>query len=206
VTSPIPVRTDPPVRLVLPDRALLLVAGMPGAGKSTLLARLDPVEGVVVLDSEAQRAALHWVAGRLPYRLYRPLVHLLHRLAVVAAAVSAAPTVVVHLPATESATRAAVARLAAVTGRKAHLLWLHVEADEARRGQRERGRLVRESSFRAHARRAAATTTDLLAGPPPGWASATVVDRATACRGLALDTGRVVEDPEAAATGARFVA
>jgi hypothetical protein len=206
VTSPIPIRTDPPVRLVLPGRVLLLVAGMPGAGKSTLLARLDPAEGVVVLDSEAQRAALQWVACRLPYRLYRPLVHLMHRLAVVAAAVSPSPTVVVHLPATEPATRAAVARLAAVTGRRAHLLWLHVEAEEARRGQRERGRLVPESSFRAHARRAAAATTDLLAGPPRGWVSATVLDRAAARRGLALHPGPVVEDPEAEATGARFVA
>lgn len=206
MTTPIPIRTDSPVRLVLPGRVLLLVAGMPGAGKSTLLARLDPAEGIVVLDSEAQRAALGWIARRLPYRSYRPLVHLLHRLAVVGAALSTAPTVVVHLPATEPATRAAVARLAAATGRRAHLLWLHVEADEALRGQRERGRLVPESSFRAHARRAAATTTDLLAGPPPGWVSATVLDRAAARRGLVLHTGSVVEDPEAVATGARFVA
>jgi predicted kinase len=47
-----------PVRLVLPGRSLLLVAGMPGAGKSTLLARLPARPDVVVLDSDAQRAAL----------------------------------------------------------------------------------------------------------------------------------------------------
>jgi predicted kinase len=191
------IRGGPPVRLVLPGRVLLLVAGMPGAGKSTLLAGLPPADGVVVLDSDAQRASLRWLGLVLPYRWYRPLVHLLHRLAVLAAAVSAAPTVVVHLPATEPATRAAVARLAAATGRAAHLLWLHVDAEEARRGQCERGRLVPESSFSGHAHRAAATTADLLAGPPAGWASATVLDRTTARRGLRLDTSPSGSGPQA---------
>jgi predicted kinase len=178
-----------PVRLALPGRTLLLVAGMPGAGKSTLLAGLPPGPDVVVLDSERYRVAVRRATGAAPYGWYRPLVHLLHRLAVLDAAVSAAPTVVVHLPATDARTRAAVARLARGTRRTAHLLWLHVDAADARRGQAERGRVVPEPSFAGHAERAAATTQELLAGPPPGWASVTVLDREAARGGLHLDTG-----------------
>ena len=119
-------------RIDLPGRTLLLVAGMPGAGKSTLLARLPAAAGLVVLDSDAYRDALRRVLPGLPYAWYRPLVHLWHRIAVLLAALSDVPTLVVHLPATDERTRAAVARLAALTGRSAHLLWLH--ADPRRRG------------------------------------------------------------------------
>lgn len=189
------------MRLALPGRTLLLVAGMPGAGKSTLLASLPPADGVAVLDSEVQRAALRPLARGVPYAWQRPLVHLLHRAAVVVTAVSATPTVVVHLPATNARTRATVARLAARTGREAHLLWLQADPDEARRGQFARGRVVRESAFSAHARRAAATAAELLDHPPPGWRSITVLDRAAARGGLRLDTGPAAAVPAAVAAG-----
>lgn len=179
----------PPVRLALPGRTLLLVAGMPGAGKSTLLASLPAAEGLTVLDSEAQRAVLRRIISGVPYAWQRPVVHLLHRTAVVGAALSATPTVVVHLPATQPGIRAAVARLAALTRRDAHLLWLKVDAGEARRGQYARGRVVQEASFCAHARRAERTAAELIGGPPAGWRSITVLDRAAARGGLRLDTG-----------------
>lgn len=176
-----------PVHIGLPGRTLLLVAGMPGAGKSTLLGGLPDGPGLAVLDSETHRSALRRALGRLPYAWYRPLVHLVHRLAVLAAAVSSTPTVVVHLPATDDRTRAVVARLAAATGRTAHLLWLHVDAADARQGQCERGRVVPETSFAGHAERAASTTAELLDRRPPGWSSVTVLDRASASGGLRLD-------------------
>ena len=179
----------PPVRLALPGRTLLLVAGMPGAGKSTLLASLPAAEGLTVLDSEAQRVVLRRIIGGVPYAWQRPVVHLLHRTAVVGAAMSATPTVVVHLPATQPGIRAAVARLAALTRRDAHLLWLKADAAEARRGQYARGRVVQEASFCAHARRAERTAAELLGDPPPGWRSITVLDRGAARGGLQLDTG-----------------
>jgi predicted kinase len=179
-----------PVCLALPGRTLLLVAGMPGAGKSTLLAGLPARRGQVVLDSDTYRTALRRVLPGVPYAAYRPLVHLWHRLAVVVAAFSSAPTVVVHLPATDPSTRVAVARLAAITGRTAHLLWLHVGAEEARRGQVERGRVVPEASFAAHAERAATTAAELReAATDPDWAGVTVLDRAAARAGLVLETG-----------------
>ncbi len=182
-------------RIELPGRTLLLVAGMPGAGKSRLLAGLAAAHGagsaeLVVLDSEAYRVALRRALPGVPYSWYRPLVHLWHRLAVLLAAWSQAPTLVVHLPATDERTRTTVARLAAVTGRSAHLLWLDVDPVEARRGQEDRGRVVPEPSFAAHAGRAVTTAAALRTGPPPaGWTTATVIDRAAARAGLDLRTG-----------------
>ena len=178
------------MRLAVPGRALVLVAGMPGAGKSTLLAGLPRRAGTVVLDSDEHRVALARRFPRLPYRHYRGLVHLRHRLAAVRAAFSDAPTVVVHLPATSIVLRTAVAVLAAVTGRAAHLLWLHVDPNEALAGQRERGRLVPSGSFAGHARRAVRAGAALRTGPARGWRMVTVVDRAAARAGLCLDTGR----------------
>jgi hypothetical protein len=169
---------------------------MPGAGKSTLLAGLEPRPDVVVLDSDAQRAALAGALPGVPYAWLRPLVHLSHRLAVLVAAASDVPVVVVHLPATDARVRAAVARLAATTGRAAHLVWLDVGEADARQGQRERGRIVPEGSFAEHARRATDTASALRAGPEPGWRSAVVLDRATARAGLHLDTGAPVGAPQ----------
>lgn len=159
---------------------------MPGAGTSTLLAG-RPARPDIVLDSDTRRAALQAVFG-----CYRPVVHAWHRLAlVVAAAFSAAQTVVVHLPATSAGARAAVARLARLTGRAAHLLWLHVDPADARACQQARGRVVGEASFAGHAERALTTVTRRDA-PPPGFADVTVLDRAAAAGGLELAEGQFV--------------
>jgi predicted kinase len=177
-----------PVPVRLPGRTLLLVAGMPGAGKSTLLARLPRRPGMVVLDSDAHRVALARRFPGLAYRRYRPLVHLLHRVAVLRAACSSVPTVVVHLPATAASTRTAVALLAAATGRAAHLVWLHVDPAEALGGQRDRGRVVPTGSFAGHARRALASRHQLARGRPRGFRGVALLDRASARVGLVLDT------------------
>jgi predicted kinase len=180
--------------LVVPGRALLLVAGVPGAGKSTLLSALPPRPGLRVLDSDAYRGRLGAALGRVPYRWYRPVVHLWHRLAVVAATFSGTPVVVVHLPATGERTRSAVAALAALTGRSAHLVWLDVAAEQALRGQRERGRVVPGPSFAGHAARAAGTSARLRAcRSVPGWATVTVLDRQSAAGGLRVRTSAPVE-------------
>jgi predicted kinase len=180
--------------LVMPGRVLLLVAGMPGAGKSTLLRGLPARPGMLVLDSDAYRDGLATALGGVPYRWYRPLVHLWHRSAVLFAALSATPTVVVHLPATREGTRRALAHLAALTGRTAHLVWLDVDPDQARRGQCERGRLVPGSSFAEHVERAAETSARLRAcRSAPGWATVTLLDRRAAAQGLRLETSAPVE-------------
>jgi hypothetical protein len=124
----------------------------------------------------------------VPYRRYRPLVHAWHRLALLVAAFSTVRTVVVHLPATSARTRAAVAWLARLTGRAAHLLWVHAAPADARAGQRARGRVVREASFAGHAGRALTTLAALRDGPPPGFVDVTVLDRGAAADGLDLAT------------------
>jgi hypothetical protein len=183
-----------PVVIALPARSLVLVAGLPGAGKSALLAGLPARPGVLVIDSQDQRDAIpRWLTEAVGYRVYRPLVHLRHRLAIVVAAAAGPPTVVVHLPATAARTRAAVALLAALTRRGAFLLWLDVDPAVALRGQRRRGRTVPGRAFAAHARRAAATTARLRAGHvPAGWRAVTVLDRAATRAGVALDVGSAV--------------
>ena len=184
----VPAPRAAPVRLHLPGRTLLLVAGMPGAGKSTLLAGLRARSGLAVLDSDTHRAALARRFPGLAYARYRPLVHLLHRLALVRAAFSTTRTVVVHLPATSTVLRSAVALVAAMTGRTAHLLWLHVDPGDARRGQHDRGRVVPSRSFAGHARRAAGTDGRLLRRRPAGFCGTTVLDRTQSRAGLVLDT------------------
>ena len=64
---------------------------------------------------------------------------------------------------------------------------VHADPADALEGQYVRGRVVRGRAFSGHAARAGAVADALRHGPPPGWASARVVDRACARRGLALD-------------------
>ncbi len=181
-----------PLLIALPDRALLLIAGMPGAGKTTLLQRLSalrdsPSDSVVMLDSDAIRAALGRRWPMAPYRRYRPLVHLLHRLLIGRAAFGAVPVLVVHLPATGAPTRTALAGLARLTGREAHVVWLDADPTQARAGQHARGRVVSAGSFARHSRRAVAVTRRLQQGDRLlGWRSATLLDRAAARRRIVL--------------------
>ncbi|GAA1874319.1 hypothetical protein GCM10009836_64260 [Pseudonocardia ailaonensis] len=176
------------VRLAVPGRALVLVAGVPGAGKSTLLRSLPGTRGVRVLDSETFRGGLGRLFPGVPYARLRPLVHLTHRAAAVGAALGATPVVVLHLPATSARLRRAVLALARLTGRSSHLVWVDVEPGEALRGQVERGRVVERESFARHTARAEGTAGRIVAADlGEAWDGAVVVDRRTAARGLVLE-------------------
>ncbi|SDW59503.1 Predicted kinase [Amycolatopsis xylanica] len=170
-----------PLTLELGPRDLLVVAGLPGAGKTTMLREVrDPP----VLDSDQVRARLRaLLPARVPYRLYRPLVHGWHRLRVVGHAAGAGGPVIVHEPSTRASTRALLAVVAVLTGRRIHLLWLDVTAEEALAGQRARGRVIRPRSFARHVRRASRFRRFLLAqGVPRGWSSARVTARGVGLR------------------------
>lgn len=185
---PVPGDTVPlPLRLAVPGRVLLLVAGVPGAGKSTLLRRLPRGAELVVLDSEVQRDRLVRLLPDVPYARLRPWVHLLHRLAVVAAACGAVPTVVVHLPATGPGLRRVVRGLAQLTGRAPHLLWIEAPAADALQGQAARGRMIERGSFARHVARADGVA-DRIRTRRLGerWASAVALTRREAARGLDL--------------------
>ncbi|GAA4533884.1 AAA family ATPase [Amycolatopsis samaneae] len=169
-----------PTTIELDGRDLLVVAGLPGAGKTTMLRHA--ADGIPVLDSDQVRARMREVLpGAVAYRWYRPLVHAGHRARIVGRAVAAEGPVVVHEPATRASTRALLAALGRLTGRRVRMLWLDATADEALAGQRSRGRLIRERSFARHVRRAARTRAALLSGTVPrGWHSARVVPRSAA--------------------------
>jgi predicted kinase len=161
-------------------RSLVVLGGLPGAGKTTMLATLETDGGAaVVLDSDQVRAGLRaaFPAG-LPYRYYRPLVHLLHRLRVLCLAIGGTGLLVVHEPSTRPTTRAALVAVGALTGRHRHFLWLDSTVEEALAGQVARGRLVRGHAFARHARRAGYLRERFLDGwVPRGWHRSTVLCR-----------------------------
>jgi AAA domain len=199
------VPADPAV-LRLPPAALLVVAGVPGAGKTTLLSRVD-APGSLVLDPEPIRDRYQRWLGRVPYRLWRPLVHAEH-FARVLLALPGRTGLVVHDTGTRGWRRRLLAGLARRSGRSSHLLLLDVTAEAALEGQRRRRRALRRAAFATHWRKwrqlraelqaaapgdadaaAHGAGTDLAApGADPaglaaeGWASVRLLDRPAANR------------------------
>jgi hypothetical protein len=137
-----------PARLRLPPAALLVVAGVPGAGKTTLLSRID-APGSLVLDPEPIRDRYLRLLGRVPYRLWRPLVHAEH-FARVLLALPGRTGLIVHDTGTRGWRRRLLAGLARACGRSGHLLLLDVTAEAALEGQRRRRRALRRSAFATH--------------------------------------------------------
>lgn len=166
--------------LRLPPRALLLVAGVPGAGKTTLLARVDTA-GSLVLDPDLTREAWQPRLARLPYRLWRPLVHARHYLEVLAA-LRRAEGLVVHEPGTRPFSRRLLARLASRAGRQPHLLLIDVGRTDALAGQRQRRRRMRRPAFERHWARWEALRRRRGELPREGWAGVLLLDRERARR------------------------
>lgn len=164
---------------MLSDHDLVVVAGMPGAGKTTLLSRADNRADAVVLDSDQVRQRLvSLLPGWLPYRCYRPLVHLTHRARIAFWAVVAKGPVVAHEPATRASTRLLLVVIGALARRSRHLLWIRVRPEDARKGQFDRGRMIRPGSFERHVRRAGSVEATLrFDGRLRGWHSVRVLDR-----------------------------
>lgn len=159
-------------------RDLLVVAGLPGAGKSTMLGRA--ADDLTVLDSDQVRARMSARLPGTPYRYYRPIVHVWHRIRTARAALGGGP-VIVHDPSTRATTRAWLLALGMVTRRPVRMLWLDVTAEQAIRGQRSRGRVLHQRTFERHVRRAARMREALLGRQvPAGWHSAQVLTRSAA--------------------------
>jgi predicted kinase len=171
---------DPGV-LRLPPAALLVVAGVPGAGKTTWLSRAQ-APGSLVLDPETVRARLQAPLGRVPYRLWRPLVHAGHALRVLAA-LPGPSGLIVHDTGTRRWRRRLLTGLARRWGRGAHLLLLDVTAEDALEGQRRRRRALGRTAFAAHWRSSRRLRDALpAAAAAEGWASVRLLDRPAADR------------------------
>jgi hypothetical protein len=172
------------VELSFPSDAVVVVAGVPGAGKTTLIRRAVDrgVAHVVDTDDRPRR-------GRLLY---------LGHYARIVAAVARRRPVVIHSRGTQPAARRAIAALAALRGRPAHLVMLDADRGEAESGQRARGRTVARDEMD----RQVARWRGLMARRPAdeGWASVVVLDRAQAARVEALAFRPALEPRPAAAT------
>jgi AAA domain len=178
--------------LRLQPAAMLVVAGVPGAGKTTLLSQVDAA-GSRVLDPESIRARYARRLGRVPYRLWRPLVHAEHYLRLLLALPGRAG-LVVHETGTRAWRRRLLALAARRFGRTAHLLLLDVSAETALQGQRRRRRAVRRGAFWGHWRRWQTLRVALTvpAGDQAGlvaegWASVRLMDRVAASRLVRID-------------------
>ncbi|MDA3629828.1 AAA family ATPase [Saccharopolyspora oryzae] len=170
-------------------RSLVVLAGLPGAGKSTVLGKLSSDADISTLDSEQVRARLREVLpGWLPYRYYRPVVHLAHRTRIVWFCLTAPGPVVAHEPATRATTRALLLAFGWMSGRQRVLVWLYADPDDALAGQQQRGRLIRRTSFARHVQRADRMHRRLRDGATPrGWRQAHLLTREEVSSGLRLD-------------------
>jgi energy-coupling factor transporter ATP-binding protein EcfA2 len=188
--------------LTFPAGSVVLLAGIPGAGKTTLLRRLyaltgreqGPVwtdDGTVVLDSEQARNGWGTWLRPVPYRYWRPLVHLTHYLRLWAAVRRGSGPIVLHECGTRGWVFGGLVRHAARHGRQVHVLLLDVPAPVAQESQRRRGRRVHPGRFARHARRWRAMVADAERGRSvlPGARTLTLIDRRAANRLDRMDFG-----------------
>ena len=142
--------------------AVVVVAGVPGAGKTTLIRQAVDRAAVRVVDTEDRRER-----GRRATALG-------HYARIVGAVMGRRPAVI-HSRGTHGVPRRAIALLARLRGRPAHLVMLDAPREAAEAGQRRRGRMVPEGEME----RQVARWRRLMARIPTreGWASVVVLDR-----------------------------
>jgi GTPase SAR1 family protein len=172
------------VELSFPSNAVVVVAGVPGAGKTTLIRRAVDRDVARVVDTDDR-----------PRR--GPLLYPGHYARIVAAVAGRRPAVI-HSRGTHPVARRAIAALAALRGRPAHLVMLDADRDQAERGQRARGRAVAPGEMD----RQVARWRRLMARRPAreGWSSVTVLDRTQAARVDAFAFRAALEPQPATAT------
>ena len=151
---PAPSRTSAPGGglLVVPRRSLVVLAGLPGAGKTTLLRRLDAdrTPGVLPLDSEEVAGWLGAHGRRLPYRFVRPAVHGLHLLRVAREVHGPAACVLTTDPMPSPLRRLLLRVAACSSGRSLSVVLVVASEEQARSGQRSRGRALGERRMTRH--------------------------------------------------------
>jgi predicted kinase len=127
--------------------SVVVVAGLPGAGKTTLVAGHP-----LALDSDAIRESWAPRLPPVPYKLWRPLVHARHLVAIWRA-LGRGDGVIVVRPFTSAWLRRAVLRRARRHHPAVHLVVVDASPAQARAGQHARGRRLSERAMRRHERR-----------------------------------------------------
>ncbi|HET9737583.1 MAG TPA: AAA family ATPase [Solirubrobacteraceae bacterium] len=150
------------MQLRFPSDAVVVVAGVPGAGKTTLIRRAVDRTTVRVVDTEDRRER----GERATY---------IGHYARIVGAVAGRRPAVIHSRGTHAAARRAIALLARLRGRPAHLVMLDAPRAAAEAGQRRRGRTVPEPEMERHVARWRGLMRRVPAGE--GWASVVVLDR-----------------------------
>jgi hypothetical protein len=186
----------PRAELAAPARPrLVLVGGVPGAGKTTLIRRVSPAHSSVrSVDPERLRDRMAArLSPRVPYRWYRPVVHVLS-FGYVVWLILRGPTpahtaLVVHDPATRVRRRGLIGHLARRRGWDPTMVFLDVPRAVAVRGQHARGRVVNRGGFDRHWRRwqeqrPALTTAAARRDPSGPWGEVHVVSRDAAAQVL----------------------
>jgi AAA domain len=175
------------MRLSFHSDSLVVVAGVPGAGKTTLIRRTVDRRAARVVDTDDERAVGR---GRLLY---------VRHWARIAAAIAARGPVVVHTRGTSAVGRRAIALLARLAGRPAHLVLLDAGRAEAEAGQRARGRTVDAREMSRHVER-----WRRLRARGEGWTSVLRLDRGQAARVTAIGFARAARvSPTGLARGRR---
>jgi predicted kinase len=160
------------VRLTFSSDSVVVIAGLPGAGKTTLIRRAVDRPAVRVVDTDDNR------------RRVGALTCAEHYARIVAAVLGRRPAVI-HSRGTHAALRRAIAVLAGLRGRPAHLVLIDAGREEAEAGQRARGRAVPAGEMERQVSRWRRLMRGGVRGE--GWASVVVLDRAQAARTEALE-------------------
>jgi hypothetical protein len=156
------------MRLSFSSDSVVVVAGVPGAGKTTLIRRaVDPVAARIVDTADLR-------GGRRPPAV---ILYPLHYARIVAAILGRRPAVI-HSRGTHAALRRAIAVMAGLRGRPAHLVLIDAARDEAEAGQRARGRAVPRGEMERQVSRWRRLMRRGARGE--GWESVVVLDRAQA--------------------------
>lgn len=130
-----------PLVLAVPRQDVLVVAGLPGAGKTTLLRAVADSQDVV-LDPQLFVDVVRERLPRVPYPLFRPAVHTLHRTRVMLALLRGTESLIIHEPGGRPRWRRRLVAAARRRGHAVHLLVVHADPVEAQVGRIRRRRTL----------------------------------------------------------------